>query len=111
MLSTLIGYVWNSGVLVGAFCTIVFLVIIRTYTRDTSSKKSKIGKVAEKIGEKIGDVNKDIDKVVEGLSDPSDADDATSSKCAATDKLDVQFYGELFLASVMSSSVVKLWWH
>lgn len=113
MLSALIGYVWNSSVLIEAFCTILFLVLIRMYSRDTSngkSTKSAVEKVTEKIGGKIGDVNKEVKDVIEELTASPLKPKKEEQPIPPTDQLDIQFYGELFLASVISSSVVKIWW-
>lgn len=115
MLSALVGYIWNSSVLIEAFCTILFLVLIRMYSRDISSSKSTnskspMEKVAEKIGDKIGDVNKEVKDVIEELTASPSSTKKEDTPIPPTNQLDIQFYGELFLASVLSSSAIKIWW-
>lgn len=127
MLTALVGYVWNSSVLVEAFCTILFLILIRMYSRDLSfgsdgescadgmtskSGNSPIEKVTKKIGDKLGDVDAEVKDVFEELTASRNAakKDRPKPKKHVTSELDLQFYGELFLASILSSSVVKMWW-
>lgn len=129
MISALIGYIWNSGVLVGSLCTILFLIIIRSYSRDVDPSDKSVtpfkpnntlnhitNKATDKIGNQIKSqmksANREIKDVLEGLS--VNKDDVPSlpntENTPSTNQLDAQFYGELFVASALSGMVVKAWW-
>lgn len=123
MLDSLINFIWNNDVLVGAICTMIFFTIIRMYSR---SKHSHVEKATKKLGHKLDEATQSIREAYESCntgdscekdSNKSDKDSnnsSSSNKGGLTDltcnQLDAQFYGELFGAAVLSGITVKLWW-
>jgi hypothetical protein len=122
MLSAFVSYVWASGVIIGAILTLVFLTLIRLYSRATDP--NALEKVTEKLGDKIGDVKEEVGSLVEGYLTSTNGNKGKekSGKAGDTDNvdnkpipiktstLDLQFYGELFLASLLSGLVIKAGW-
>lgn len=96
------------------------------YSRNNTSSNNTLGKVTEKIGNKINDAKTEASSILEGYvtdskQNPTNVDSKETSNTANTmdtsstpntrcDKLDLQFYGELFMASMLSGFIVKTWW-
>ncbi len=120
MFSSIGSYVWSSGVMIGAILTILFLTVIRMYSRNTTGSNNTLGKVTEKIGNKLQDAKTEASSILEGYvtdskqtsttADHKETSEVVEIPDTRCDKLDLQFYGELFVASMLSGFIVKTWW-
>jgi hypothetical protein len=103
MAISIISFVWTSGPIMGALLTILFLMIIRTWTR---TDKSKVGKIADNVSKKIGETI-----VASNTELASHVNDIAETKIEVpVTCLDTQFYGELFASSLAAGLIVKSAW-
>lgn len=94
MLGSIIQFIWTSAPIMNAVFVILFLILIRIWSRE----KSKIKEPIEKLGIVIKDTCNTADQI-EGIEIK-----------ASTDTLDAQFFGELFVAGVTSGFLIKYGW-
>jgi len=86
----MLSFIWNSDPIMYSVFTVVFLCLIRLWSRYEEPKCVK------KLGKEISDK---ADDLIEGLSSDEPAQ--------KTDRLDALFYGELFIAGVLAGAVIK----
>ena len=109
-------FVWDSIPFMTAIFTIVFLILIRIWTRDESDGKvkkttKKIGdaiKTTRKAAESFCDTTLDLD--IKDTKDTKDSAHNSKSSKHRTTHLDVLFFGELFLASAASGVLISFGW-
>ena len=112
MISAVASFLWSCVPFIYASLTILFLVLLRLWTRDTRdiSSKSDLTKTSQKLGDKISETTKntsaELKDITEGMSVSEKLDDIADS----SESLDAQFYGELFLAGLAAGVVVKFGW-
>jgi hypothetical protein len=89
--------------------TILFLILIRSWTRSKEPNQD-LTKATKKIGKKLSstghDAEKDLSDLTEGMKSANYLKDVKES----AEAIDSQFYGELFLAGIMSGMVIKFGW-
>lgn len=113
MLSAIASFVWTSGPIMSAVFTILFLILIRMWSRSTPSYAS-VTKPITKIGEKVGEAGKEIKETAGDLADVVEGleciDEVPKVIENSTSQLDILFFGELFVASIASGFLVKYGW-
>lgn len=100
MLTTFASFMWSSAPVMNAILTILLLVIIRMWSRTSSPITEhiiKIGKNVEKAGNELVNQTEESEKVYKSID-------------YTTEQLDVLFFGELFIAALMSGIIVKYMW-
>ena len=110
MLSAIASFVWTSGPIMSAVFTILFLILIRMWSRSTPSITKPITKIGEKVeeaGKEIKETAGNLSDVVEGLEGIDEVPKAVEN---STNQLDILFFGELFVASLASGFLVKYGW-
>lgn len=107
MLSAIASFVWTSGPIMSAIFTILFLILIRMWSRSTQSISKPITKIGEKVEEAGKEIKETAEDLVEGLKDLEDVPKAVEN---STNQLDILFFGELFVASIASGFLVKYGW-
>jgi hypothetical protein len=118
MFSSIAGFMWSSAVVMYSVFTIIFLLLIRVWSRSgsykstvesTKSNKNITKSLTKKLGKKIKDVSSDtLDSMKSGL-DVVDSNDIQSGTNSTT-HLDTQFFGELFIAGLCAGGIVKYGW-
>jgi len=95
-----------------AILTILFLIVIRMWSRSSSVIAKPIDKLGEKVVATGTDITNEVSDVLEGLSttSSSSATPEPIPSSANSSQLDAQFFGELFLAGVASGLVIKFGW-
>lgn len=110
MLTSVASFVWASGPIMNAVFTILFLILIRIWSRSNSKITKPVEKIGEKLetaGKELADVASEAKDIVEGLADVESTKDSIKETC---NQLDAQFFGELFIASLASGFLVKYIW-
>lgn len=106
-MSAVASMVWSSAPIMNAVLTIIFLVLLRMWSRD---ENSKVKKITEKIGNRVDSASADFidetSKTLEGFDVGELAECAESTK----NQLDTQFFGELFMSGLASGIIIKICW-
>lgn len=118
MLSTVAGAMWDYAPVMNAITTILLLILIRMWSRNSKegfgNSKSTTGKLAEKVGKKLYETGKDLvdttKEITEGFAVDENVDNAVTASKQSTDTLDLQFFGELFVAGFISGVIINTWW-
>ncbi len=113
MLSSVVSFVWASGPIMNAVFTILFLILLRLWTRAETPNvvKKPISKIGEKVEEAGGELKETV-KSAEDVFEGFDAETTTNQiKCTTTSSLDVQFFGELFVSGLAAGCLVKYVWN
>jgi hypothetical protein len=92
-----------------AVFTTIFLILIRTWSRDSASNKIKSG------AKKLGDVVESSGKVAKSFCDTTFDDNSKDLKPADnkkhnSDNLDTLFFGELFLSASAAGLLISFGW-
>lgn len=107
MLSAVASFVWTSGPIMSAIFTILFLILIRMWSRSTPSVNKPIAKIGEKVEEAGKEIKETAGELIEGLEGIDEVPKAVED---STNQLDILFFGELFVASLASGFLVKYGW-
>ena len=122
MLSLIASFIWTNAPIMSAILTILFLIVIRMWSRSSSVIAKPIDKLGEKVVATGTDITNEVSDVLEGLSTTNSTSKPTSvnpsdsatpepiPSSANSSQLDAQFFGELFLAGVASGLVIKFGW-
>jgi len=132
MITSISGFIWNNVPIMYAIFTIIFLVIIRMWTRDgqtdrfgtdrsgniSASDKNKTADIIKNIGKKIGKAGKEISVNAKDITEGfefAEGFNVNAKKIEerteeVTSSLDNLFFGELFIAGICAGLVMKFGW-
>ena len=116
MISDIAYFLWMSKPFMTAIFTIVFLILIRAWTRSKTNNKAK--KCTKKIGTIVNKTCKTAKSFCDTALDLKDnfisSDDSDESADESNNDntiyLDTLFYGELFVSAAAAGAIISLVW-
>ena len=114
IIPTVAATLWNSAPVMYAVLTIFLFIGIRMFSRapKTEDENCKIVKsVTKKVGKKVNETANTIsDSFVSAKKELTGEDSTDLNLDDSSNELDMQAYGELFIAALASGFIVKYGW-